>query len=533
MAIKKTKRILDDKDVENLFASNDYKFLEIVEKKYRKSRVVCPNNHIVEMSYYNFKKGHRCKVCSAIERKKSQSFSYSHVKTFIESHDCFLVSKKYVNVKGNLKIICNCGNIYETSFEKFKNGSRCRNCKSKKISKSLTIDYNTIETNLRKIGFEIIDKFYENVNKPVSLIDCHGYKYSTTYSLATRKNSVIRKFGVNNKYTLENINLWLESNDKNFVLVSKEFSGTTNYLLFQCKTCNEIFKNKWSNICCSGQGCPYCAIISKKTLRKNSFGALYPHTMKYWSYAKNNVDPYKTRPKSNKKFWFICEKCNNEYEMVLSNRVKTKGLCPYCRISGMGAKPTLEKSLNSLFPELSKEWDYKKNKKTPVDYRAFSGINVWWICPSCGNSWNSRIIDRSTNNGGNCTKCNLSSYELKIFNFLRNHGIPFEFQYKFDDLRNENNVMLRYDFAIFDNAGNIILLVEYDGLQHDKYIKHFHKNKKTFFRQQRNDFLKNEYTLKNSIPFLRIKHEESDNIENLLIDKLNVEEGMNILDKKK
>ena len=52
------------------------------------------------------------------------------------------------------------------------------------------------------------------------------------------------------------------------------------------------------------------------------------------------------------------------------------------------------------------------------------------------------------------------------------------------------------------------MCIEFDGEQH--YLKNKTENEKV------NDFLKNAYCAKNKIPFLRIKYDEFDNIENIL-----------------
>jgi hypothetical protein len=74
-----------------------------------------------------------CNKCSIKERAKSQAYTYEEVKYFIEvesNSDCILLSDKYFNIDSKLKIKCSCGEIFETSFYKFKynNKRQCNIC---------------------------------------------------------------------------------------------------------------------------------------------------------------------------------------------------------------------------------------------------------------------------------------------------------------------------------------------------------------------------------------------------------------------
>ena len=56
--------------------------------------------------------------------------------------------------------------------------------------------------------------------------------------------------------------------------------------------------------------------------------------------------------------------------------------------------------------------------------------------------------------------------EIKIEEILRENEIPFKMEYIFPDLKSTGGRPLRFDFAIFDDDGNIDFLIEYQGKQH-------------------------------------------------------------------
>lgn len=56
-----------------------------------------------------------------------------------------------------------------------------------------------------------------------------------------------------------------------------------------------------------------------------------------------------------------------------------------------------------------------------------------------------------------------SNMEIKIHNILEENGIPFAEEYIFPDLSSTNGKPLRFDFAIFDDNGDIDFLIEANG----------------------------------------------------------------------
>ena len=80
-------------------------------------------------------------------------------------------------------------------------------------------------------------------------------------------------------------------------------------------------------------------------------------------------------------------------------------------------KPQNEKSLVYNFPDILKDWDYKKNTVDP-EYYTFNSLEVvWWICKK-KHSWKSTIRERTKNKG--CQKCEKrvasDEYNFKLLN---------------------------------------------------------------------------------------------------------------------
>lgn len=104
-----------------------------------------------------------------------------------------------------------------------------------------------------------------------------------------------------------------------------------------------------------------------------------------------------------------------------------------------------------------------------------------------------------------------SKGEIKIHNYLEYANIPFEEEYIFPDLKAENGRSLRFDFAVFDDDGELDCLIEYNGVQH--YVaKSKFGGKAGLARQQHNDTKKRQYCLAHNIRLITIPYTEEDSL---------------------
>jgi len=53
--------------------------------------------------------------------------------------------------------------------------------------------------------------------------------------------------------------------------------------------------------------------------------------------------------------------------------------------------------------------------------------------------------------------------EIKIAEILQMNGLNFQEEYAFPELNSPNGRPLRFDFAVFDDDGNLDFLIEYQG----------------------------------------------------------------------
>ncbi|MBR6133634.1 MAG: hypothetical protein IKQ29_02825 [Bacilli bacterium] len=146
--------------------------------------------------------------------------------------------------------------------------------------------------------------------------------------------------------------------------------------------------------------------------KNNSIEKLYPDIVKEWDYDKNIIKPSSVTPGSEKKVWWNCSK-GHSYEQQISNHIKG-ARCPYCSglrvISG-------ENDLETMFPEIAKEWDFIKNENKPSEVKYGSNKKVWWKCPK-GHSYQAKPSDRTGNKHEKCPICS-GKRILKGYNDLK------------------------------------------------------------------------------------------------------------------
>lgn len=231
----------------------------------------------------------------------------------------------------------------------------------------------------------------------------------------------------------------------------------------------------------------------------------------YWDYEKNkDIDPWEISKSGRKKVYIKCQEkdYHESYPVSVHNFSVNNTRCPYCR-NNCGVVNILD-SLGSLYSITITLWS-DKNNKTPFEYTSKSNQKVWWRCEKGEHKDYLRSIKVSNMCDFRCPYCQTSKGELQIENILKKSNILYTPQKEFIGLTGINNGNLSYDFYLPDYN----LLIEYQGEQHDHYIKGFHKSKKDFEKQQEHDKRKKEYAINNNIKLLEIWYWDFDRIEEI------------------
>lgn len=118
----------------------------------------------------------------------------------------------------------------------------------------------------------------------------------------------------------------------------------------------------------------------------------FPDIAKEWHPTKNgDMKPSSFTSGSAERVWWKCFTCGYEWEMAISHRTRLGGSCPRCRGRNL---VTGSNDLQTLRPDIAKEWDMAKNTKLfPSQVTTGNGSKVWWMCPK-GHSYEAIIKDR-------------------------------------------------------------------------------------------------------------------------------------------
>lgn len=190
--------------------------------------------------------------------------------------------------------------------------------------------------------------------------------------------------------------------------------------------------------------------------------------------------------------------CNNEYE-VLPSKFLSGDRCPKCRNLGL----TMEE-FNKKYVKLLSNYELLSFTKITD--------KLLFLHKNCGNKFNMKGSKFIT--GQRCPKCSKSNskMEAKTLAFLEINKINYKKECKFIDCLSDKGYKLRFDFAIFNENGDLKILIECDGEQHSNEKKGNILNKNLLI----NDKIKNEYCIKNGYVLLRISYLDEKNIFKIL-----------------
>jgi hypothetical protein len=158
---------------------------------------------------------------------------------------------------------------------------------------------------------------------------------------------------------------------------------------FTCEECRHDFETVIFSIN-KGTWCPFCKnkrrcdVLDCAHCFNNSFAS--HEKAAHWNFLRNNyISPRNVSLNSNGKFWFTCEKCEHDFEIVL-NSVSRGGWCSFCNNKKRCDIMNCDKCFNNSFAscEKSRYWCYAKNNGiTPRDVAKHSNEKFWFKCEEC------------------------------------------------------------------------------------------------------------------------------------------------------
>jgi formylmethanofuran dehydrogenase subunit E len=289
-----------------------------------------------------------------------------------------------------------------------------------------------------------------------------------------------------------------------FSNVTKEhiINGCYSKIPLTCLTCDYNWTRSISHLFNHKSGCPECYGNTPWTYERVIERIKDRELDKIFDFSQVTKEHITNGQYS--KIPLTCLTCDYNWTRSISYLFNHKSGCPNCS----GNVPwTYERLIEEIKdPDLNKLFDFSKVTKEHIKG---CDSKIPLVCLTCKYNWIS-TINNVFNKGRGCPMCkNKSERKFKEYFEIAYSNYSIECQYSPKWCINQKTgYRMRYDFLITTNK-NINIIIEVDGVQHLKYIPHFHRNGEEDLEIQRErDNQKMVYSLENNISLIRILQED-------------------------
>lgn len=407
--------------------------------------IICPEHGEFWQMPYSHLNGNGCPKCGI---RKTALSNTSTLKKFIEKSirihgNKYDYSKAvYKNNKTKVCIICPTHGEFWQKPNDHLNGNGCPLCSGKQQYTTEQFIKKAKKIHGNKYCYSKVK--YVNYDTKVCIIcPIHGEFWQTPHNHLNGKNCPICSKNNRNK------KLFLTT-DK-FIAKSKQVHGD----LYDYHKVN--YKNSHTKVCIvcpihgefwqlpshhtHGHGCPQCGGTKLLSLGAFVEKAKLVHGDRY-NYSQVKYKNNRTKVK------IICPK-HGIFEQTPGNHLQGQG-CPVCA----GA----QKYTTEQFIERAKEVHGNKYNYSKVAY-INCDTKVCIICPKHGEFWQTPYVHIT---GSGCPSCNMSHMEKDTMKILKEHGIFYESQKRFEWLKSLKHKYMSLDFYLPDYN----IAIECQGIQH-------------------------------------------------------------------
>ena len=417
----------------------------------------------------------------------SISYNYDRVPEEIKTSE-----KPYVEIG------CpDCSKYWKVRYDQFQKGSDCPcHITGRKLK---TDNLDLIKTLHPELDFS--KSVYLGADKNIKF-NCliHGEQELSVQSLLKETSGCPICKRNEQKLSKEELIQKLDFEKYNYIL-DKDFYVNDDVLKIHCKTCNTNFEQKVRIHLSSKIGCPKCATEYRAELKSVSFEELKKRTEekfpnKYVLYE----DKYKNLTTDTTIF---CKTCNKDFQIKPIDFLESNIGCQTCAaIEGARKRALSQEEVNNRLLKLCgdnytfENFVYKNRDTVVTLFCKKHNINFKQSCMTINV------------NGICCPLCSENSKgENKILKYLIENGYKENIDFKYDKPIKEliDGGQLRPDFLF----NNLKIMIEYNGIQHEKYVPFLHNyNIHNFHKQKHHDWLKRKWCKKNDYKYAVIWYNE-------------------------
>lgn len=267
-----------------------------------------------------------------------------------------------------------------------------------------------------------------------------------------------------------------------------------------------------------GSDCPFLA-NKKVCIGYNDLASLFPEIAAEWDYERNGKEtPETVTYASQKKYYWK----KDVIEPKTGKLIKDYSWCQtvYAR-TAMGRDNNIEgsnqfsliKGLNDLatvYPDVAKEWNYKRNGNLSPDmFQPGSPESVWWVKKvydedNTEYDYEFKMTIRGRTKGEKPMLLSKKSSNLlkKVFFACKRLGYDVFTEYAYEGLCSEKPLLFDLFLPVYNMA------IEVDGSQH--FDPKFGQTEEQFAKLVENDNMKNDFCKEKGIKLLRIPFDYTD-----------------------
>lgn len=244
----------------------------------------------------------------------------------------------YMSSFEKMRVECTrCGHIWTTIPNSLLQGHGCQKCSQKKGGDSKRKGKIKFEEELNEVSENIISKsdYYNTKTKmefeclicrgkweatPDQMLQGSGCPYCNGRKVLSGYNDLLTEYPM----------IASEWNyDRNEGLLPSEILPKNREKVWWKGKCGHEWKASIYGRTYKKIGCPYCN--GHKVLQGfNDLSTSFPFLLEEWDYDKNDVQPTEVSKGSNKRVWWVCKRCGNEWQTKIYHRTSGAG-CPKCK----------------------------------------------------------------------------------------------------------------------------------------------------------------------------------------------------------
>jgi len=216
----------------------------------------CPNNHNITISYYSWlNRKQKCLDCPKNRDIGKRIINIEFLKEEFERNNCILLSTKYNGYDNPLSYICKNKHNTNMSYHVWKNNKyKCVECSKISMRERFKFSYEYVKSKFEEKNFKLLSKEYSNKKDKLEYQCKNGHIDKISFDSFYFAKNECATCSNNKKHTIDDISKLLEK--ENYKLLSNEYINNKEKLNMMCPK-KHSFEMRLNDFI-TGYRCKYC-----------------------------------------------------------------------------------------------------------------------------------------------------------------------------------------------------------------------------------------------------------------------------------